>query len=118
MSTDLTERSMDLIEPGTARRSFLGRISMGILATFAASAAGAPPAGATHPKGCCIPGSSTYCGGSSHPYSFTCRSGHYKRFWYCCYQGWQYKCGECTAQASCWDGPWSCSWRGYAGQQC
>ena len=51
--------------------------------------------------------------------SYTCPSGYYRHWWYCCEGSQQIACGECTRnESSCWGGPWECSIWWYTGARC
>jgi hypothetical protein len=50
---------------------------------------------------------------------YTCPSGYYRQWWYCCEGTQQIACGECTPSPStCWSGPWECSIWWYTGATC
>ena len=50
--------------------------------------------------------------------NYTCPEGYTRQWWYCCEGTQQIGCGECTPQATCWQGPWECSIWWYTGATC
>ncbi len=51
--------------------------------------------------------------------SYTCPSGWYRQWWFCCEGTRQAGCGECTKSTStCWQGPFECSIWWWTGQSC
>lgn len=86
-----------------------GKLGLGAVASVAALAAD-PERAEAAAYYCCVLGSSTTCPGSGANY--TCPSGYYKRFWYCCHSTGRYiGCGECARGSSgpCGQSPWACS---------
>ena len=50
---------------------------------------------------------------------YTCPSGYYRHWWYCCEGTQQLACAECTGnQSTCWSGPFQCSIWWYTGGTC
>jgi len=53
-----------------------------------------------------------YCNYVGRPQDYTCPSGYYRQWWFCCEgsRGREAACAECTQSTStCWSGPFNCS---------
>jgi hypothetical protein len=69
---------------------------------------------------CCVlarPDNECYWIGSKS--NFSCPSGYYRQWWYCCEGSQQIACAECTTNPNtCWSGTFACSIWWYTGQTC
>lgn len=89
------------------RRGVLAKTVALSAGLFAAAAARSEPAHAI-PQYCCTLATNIQCSGVG--LNWYCPSGYTKRWWNCCYSGQVYMCGECTTAATCWNGPFACSY--------
>lgn len=102
-----------LLEQEAGSAGKLSRFTLFAASLFGGAAALASrpeTASATYNVACCTlakPNGS--CPGGSGLGGFSCPSGYTKRYWYCCYGGRLWGCGECTKASTCWAGPFACS---------
>ena len=127
---------------GTERRSpfdWLSRAGIGLLSFFANSTGGGsssrsggttakrqdqyanqpPPKAEPIPACCHLALPNTECSYSGAKSNYTCPTGYYRQWWFCCEGTRQVGCGECTKSTStCWSGPFVCSIWWWSGQSC
>lgn len=116
--------------------AWLSRAGIGLLSFFANSTNDAsggsyterqdeyverrPQDGAVVDDKCChlaLP--NTECHYSGDKSNYTCPSGWYRQWWFCCEGTRQVGCGECTrSTTTCWSGPFICSIWWWTGRSC